>query len=149
MLVVSDLVLWFARCRSVCRFCGCGFLILLFVGVLRVLAACTFGVVGLALVFAVWFGWVWGLPLLLFSSLVSWAWFWVYCVVWFVLVYDSSCLRVGDGARFCFEVEFSCGGLIVYFVACLGLLVWMGVCLIVLLLYVSLPLGLTFVCVIV
>lgn len=27
-------------------------------------------------------------------------------MAWFVLVYGSSCLRVGDGARFCFEVEF-------------------------------------------
>lgn len=53
------------------------------------------------------------------------------------------------GARFCFGVGFPCGGLVVCFVACLGLLVWMCVCLIVLLLYVSLPLGLTFVCVIV
>lgn len=70
-------------------------------------------------------------------------------MVWFVLVYESSCLRVGDGARFCFEVGFPCGGLVVCFVACLGLFVWMCVCLIVLLLYVSLPLGLAFVCVIV
>lgn len=40
-----------------------------------------------------------------------------------------------------FEVEFSCGGLVVCFVDCLEFAVCVGICLIVLLLGVSLPLG--------
>lgn len=54
---------------------------------------------------------------------------------WFT---ELPVLRVG--ARVLFKVAFSCGGWFVCFVDCLGFVVCMGICLIVLLLGVSLPL---------